>query len=359
MKADGRREAISISEPEGSGAQDSDPADVLAGEDATSLKLYIRGERLILSDFMPILEDCGLRVLAVSPFEVAATRVASWPSSICSAVQDQKGNPLSLKGSGSLLARTILEGRAGQATNDSLNGLVLQAGLSWRQVEVLRTYASYAFQIHAVPSRSSLKGALGRYPWIARILFNIFDRRFNPEFAADPENRDRILALKEEFLSGLSEVADLVDDRALRRLFRSDLLDCADQLLSHWRRVPDSPLGWRPLHLPEIRGEGDGDHRAFPVPLRGLGSVAEDGGRAPSRSPRCPRGDPSLGSTGRLQDRSPGTGYDPDGQERRDRARGVEGGVRDLPSVRRAGGHGGGGEGAIPDLYARPAGSHR
>ena len=40
---------------------------------ATELKLMLRNERLILSDFLPILEDAGLRVLAMKPYEVGPT----------------------------------------------------------------------------------------------------------------------------------------------------------------------------------------------------------------------------------------------------------------------------------------------
>jgi hypothetical protein len=38
-------------------------------EPVTRLKVYLRDERLVLSDFMPILENAGLRVIAMSPFE--------------------------------------------------------------------------------------------------------------------------------------------------------------------------------------------------------------------------------------------------------------------------------------------------
>ena len=107
----------------------------------TELKVYVRGERLILSDFMPILENSGLRVIAVSPF--AGHRGRRGRASPCtpSPVQDGAGKPVDIEGRGELLAETILAVRAGDAINDALNKLVLGAGLHWREVEVLRAYA--------------------------------------------------------------------------------------------------------------------------------------------------------------------------------------------------------------------------
>jgi glutamate dehydrogenase len=210
MRADDRPVAISFGEEE-------EAEDDAGDEGITSLKLYLRGERLVLSDFMPILEHCGLRVVAVSPFEVR--EVGGERTLIyVFAVQDGDGQPLQVEGRGRRVANAILQARAGQATSDRLNALVLSAGLSWRQVEVLRAYASYAFQVKVVPSRLSLARALNRYPQLARLLFDLFDRRLNPEHAIDAEHEGSLKELGESFAAGLADVTDLVDDRALRML---------------------------------------------------------------------------------------------------------------------------------------------
>ena len=140
----------------------------------TQLKLYLRGERLILSDFMPILENVGLRVIAVTPYEI---RGAKAPAAVIYSfsVQDSTASPLDVDDQGSLLADAILAVRRGDVTNDALNALVLLAGLSWREVDVLRAYAAYAFQIGLVPSRLSLPTALLSNSSIARVLFDIFE----------------------------------------------------------------------------------------------------------------------------------------------------------------------------------------
>ena len=64
LRAEGRTVAITLREPQGR-AREEGPAGV------TLLKLYLAGERLVLSDFMPILDHAGLRVVEVTPFAVA------------------------------------------------------------------------------------------------------------------------------------------------------------------------------------------------------------------------------------------------------------------------------------------------
>ncbi len=212
MQAEGRQVSIAFSNRDGAPAASGEAR-------VTELKLYLRGERLVLSDFMPILENCGLRVIAVNPFEVQGGGV---PRAIIYtfAVQDSHGEPLEIESRGSLLGQAILAVRAGDASNDSLNGLVLETGLHWREVEVLRAYSAYAFQLGAVPSRLTLPSALVKHAPIARILFDLFRARFDPDASDSVE--DRLQASEDVrlvFQSALANVTLLSDDRALRRMW--------------------------------------------------------------------------------------------------------------------------------------------
>jgi glutamate dehydrogenase len=188
------------------------------GEPVTELKLHLRGPRLVLSDFMPILESCGMRVIAVNPFDVAGPDVGS-AIIYTFAVQDGSGQPLDVEAVGSRLARALLVARDGDATIDSLNALVIKAGLSWREVDLLRAYAGYAFQAEAVPSRISIPAALVKYPAIASLLIRWFALRFDPANGLSHEDRRVASAkLERELNSRLADVDLLADDRALRRL---------------------------------------------------------------------------------------------------------------------------------------------
>lgn len=188
------------------------------GEPVTELKLRLRGSRLVLSDFMPILESCGLRVVAVNPFDVQGPEVE--PAIIYTfAVQDAGGAPLDVESVGSRLGQALLVARRGDATIDSLNALVIEAGLNWRQVDLLRTYAGYAFQVGAVPSRISIPASLVKYPEIARLFMRWFEVRFDPANGLSVEERRKAEApIEAEFNDALTGVSLLADDRALRRL---------------------------------------------------------------------------------------------------------------------------------------------
>ncbi|MFQ5536135.1 MAG: NAD-glutamate dehydrogenase [Gemmatimonadota bacterium] len=238
MQADGRKISISLANRDRSAA-------ALGAVDVTELKVFLQDEELVLSDFMPILENAGLRVIAVNPFEIGGEdgRFALYVF----AVQDGEGRPLDVEGRGALLAETILMVRCGDAINDTMNRLVLTAGLHWREVDVLRAYVGYAFQIGAVPSRLSLPSALVRYPGLARELFELFETRFDPEAHATVE--ERLAAGKDicdAFHGSLESVSSLADDRALRRLEELILATQRTNFYRHGGRTPSFRSGGVP-----------------------------------------------------------------------------------------------------------------
>ncbi|MDX1493023.1 MAG: NAD-glutamate dehydrogenase, partial [Longimicrobiales bacterium] len=211
MSDEDRTVSVRLTNPEG------EPA-VAGVEEVTELKLFLRGERLVLSTFMPILEDAGLRVLAMKPYEVGGNGEPE-ASIYVFAVQTQEEERLDVDDRGALLSEAILAARAGDAVSDELNALVVSAGLHWREVDVLRGYAGYAFQVGAVPSRKALPSALVQYPGIARELFDLFRSKFDPSADESLEARQATVRdIREVFHASLGGVALLADDRALRVL---------------------------------------------------------------------------------------------------------------------------------------------
>ena len=185
----------------------------LPGESAPAgcsvLKLYLRGERLVLSDFMPILEDARMRVVEVDTF---ALRGAGERGFIIYsfAVQTREGTPIP-DDLAPLLAESLLAVRAGDAVEDPFNGLTLAAGLRWREADLLRAYSEYAFQVGAIPSRIAVSRALAAYPAVTRLLIELFHARFGGQGGDQAEVRGRLMA-------EIEKVTALPDDRALRRL---------------------------------------------------------------------------------------------------------------------------------------------
>jgi glutamate dehydrogenase len=222
-------------------------ASVAGVDGATELKLFLHGEQLVLSDFLPILDNLGLRVIAMKPYEVSD--VDSPRATIyVFAVQDREGRRLDIEARGGLLSETLLAARAGDVVSDALNALVLEAGLHWREVDVLRALAAYAFQAGLVPSRAALPGALVKYPGIAREIFDLFATKFDPATRATNEERLAAVAdIRAAFQASLKGVSLLADDRALRRL---EQLVCAVVRTNYYMRgarVPTSRSGGVPF----------------------------------------------------------------------------------------------------------------
>jgi len=238
MRREDRAVALDVRSPRGRGrAEDF--------RSVTMLKLFLRDERLILSEFMPILENLGLRVIEVTPFHVHGAGLPHFMV-YSFAVQGPDGGPVSLHRAPTLV-ETVLAVRSDEATNDALNALVVTTGLRWREIDVLRTYANYVFQIGAVPTRLSITRALTRNPDVARLLFELFRVRFDPELKAtarksdgqatdrgdgarpqsafgDPHSNgigrdDAMDALRGALGGAMQGVSALADDRALRRLW--------------------------------------------------------------------------------------------------------------------------------------------
>ena len=72
-----------------------------------------------------------------------------------------------------------------RATDDPLNGLILLGGLSWQQVEVLRTVRNHILQIRPHYNGETVNGVLLRNSPAAVALYRYFKARFDPRITGD------------------------------------------------------------------------------------------------------------------------------------------------------------------------------
>ncbi len=103
-----------------------------------------------------------------------------------------------------------------RATDDPLNGLVLLEGLTWRDVEVLRTVRNHLLQVRPVYNAETINGVMLRNSKVAAALYREFAARFDPAFqgrreAAMEESTKQVRA-------ALKAVGSLFDDEILRAL---------------------------------------------------------------------------------------------------------------------------------------------
>ncbi len=184
------------------------------------LKLYVVGTVLPLSVSLPIFENLGFRVIAEDSYPLA------WPDKREGMVLDFVMDPddrgtFDLDELKQPLEDAFHAVVRGQSESDGFNRLVVAAGLSWRQVAVLRTIAKYLRQAGIQFSQDYMEQALARNPDIGKLLVELFLARSDPDAT---ERGAKIKSTEERINRALNDVPSLDDDRIIRR-FRN-VVDC-------------------------------------------------------------------------------------------------------------------------------------
>jgi glutamate dehydrogenase len=205
--------------------------------------------QLALSDVMPTLTNMGVTVLDEHPYQLQLTdgrrasierfglRSALGTTAELAEVHDEFEDAF-----GAVIR--------GEAENDAFNALVLAAGLTWREIVMLRAYGRYLRQVGTHFSQDYLAATLAEHPAITRSLVGLFTLRFDPDHAEPGD------AVSAQIRAQLDEVTSLDHDRILRsylHLVEATLrtnwyqLDADQHLPYHFvikldpRRVPDLP----------------------------------------------------------------------------------------------------------------------
>ncbi|GAB3112379.1 NAD-glutamate dehydrogenase [Janibacter alkaliphilus] len=174
-----------------------------------------------LTDVMPVFRDLGVDVIDEEPYLLRRTDGVEVGIYDFSLRVDDPGlwEQYSHEQLRELVESTLTAVWRGQAESDGLNALVIRAGLSWREVALVRALVAYLRQTGVTWGTRSLISALVENHGIARDLVALFEARFDPETGgtgparatAEQEVLDRIEA-------ALEEVASLDHDRILRAL---------------------------------------------------------------------------------------------------------------------------------------------
>ncbi len=171
------------------------------------LKLFSAGG-MLLSDVLPTLEHLGAKVADERPYEItAADRNPTW-------IYDfgLQADPANTERVRDLLHDAFLGVWRGELEDDGLNGLVLGATLTGRQVSIIRAVAKYLRQAGIGFSDAYMQRTLTGHPDIARLVVELFNARLDPD-NAESELAERIATEIEE---ALDAVPSLDEDRILR-----------------------------------------------------------------------------------------------------------------------------------------------
>ena len=180
-------------------------------------KLYHYVEPLPLADQIPVIENLGLRVIGEHPYIVyKSTGEKIW---IHDFLLSYKGDFAdSLQKVEPIFKDAFTKIWVGEAENDPFNLLVPAAGMDWRQVAMLRSYARYLKQIRVGFSQTYIAETLCNNIDIARMLVEMFEVRFNPDLALSKTQRQaRLQQIQQSILEGLDQVSVLSEDKIIRR----------------------------------------------------------------------------------------------------------------------------------------------
>ena len=180
------------------------------------LKLYHYTEPLPLADQIPIIENLGLRVLGEYPYLInSSSGETIWIHDFQLSF-DSRIN-IDLQKVGPTFQEAFEKIWFGDAENDRFNRLVLSAGLSWRQVAMLRAYSRYMKQVRVGFSQSYIAETLCNNIEIARLLVELFEVRFNPNL--DLSQTQRLAhqqQTQQKILHALDQVEVLSEDKLIR-----------------------------------------------------------------------------------------------------------------------------------------------
>nr|MBA2326148.1 NAD-glutamate dehydrogenase [Actinomycetota bacterium] len=236
-------------------------------------RVYRRGLPAALSELLPLLDHLGLQALDEQPYTFRAGDERVFLYDI--GVRVPAGVELDERRRGEL-QQAFGDLVAGDVESDGFNRLVLQAGVTAREVSIVRAYGKYLRQIGFAFSQQYIEDTLGRHPSLVADLVALFHARFDPAVT----DRDARQAVLEERLAAALDAIPSLDDDRICRIFLT--LIRATVRTNHYRArraisfkldpaaIPELPLP-RPRHEIWVCGP-----RVEGVHLRG-GSIARGG----------------------------------------------------------------------------------
>ncbi len=188
--------------------------DNAADQTRLRFKIYATGDPVPLSDILPMLENMGLRVIGEVPYEIQPAGGATiWSHDFSMMTED--GSAVDVAPVRDAFHDAFGRVWRAQMEDDGFNKLVLQSGLTARQVIVLRAYCKYLRQARIPFSQEYMEETLARNPKITALLVELFEQRFDPALTKTSAKKSK--GVTDKISALLDAVANLDEDRIIRR----------------------------------------------------------------------------------------------------------------------------------------------
>jgi len=184
------------------------------------LRLYLR-RNVYLSMVLPVLDNFGLQVMEQAAFPVTTPEGSTLHiQTFHVAGVDREGHPLLARKAEFLEALDVVFGQ--HVGNDPLNRLVIEAGLGWQDVDLLRAYLHYLHQLGVSTTTVFAANTLRQHPAITRLLVEHHRLRFDPDSGDDLDSRsEKAVAIEKEIDTALAGVPSSAQDHFLRMLLNA------------------------------------------------------------------------------------------------------------------------------------------
>ncbi|MGY0217676.1 NAD-glutamate dehydrogenase [Endozoicomonadaceae bacterium StTr2] len=171
------------------------------------------GEPLALSRMMPILDQMQVQVQNARPYTIRRRGgIHAWGVDFSILLAD--GQTLDSEEVRQQFQEVFIRTWRGELENDGFNALAVNAGLRWREVNLLRALSKYLLQLQVPFSQAYMQQVLNDNPAITRNLVTLFETRFDPALEGDREAAIEGVSNTIEAL--LEKVENLDNDRILR-----------------------------------------------------------------------------------------------------------------------------------------------
>ena len=175
-------------------------------------RVYHVGTAIPIADLLPLLDHLGFRAVDERAFRFQFGARSVWLHDVGVQIPDDVDLTPAAQAE---VQRAFVAEFNNTVEVDGLNRLVLRAGLTARQVELLRAYSRYLRQIGFPFSQQYIETTLVRHAVIATQLVQLFTARFTPD-SGDRSAEANVA--RSGIVEALDAVPSLDDDRTLRAL---------------------------------------------------------------------------------------------------------------------------------------------
>ena len=169
-----------------------------------------------LSDVLPLFEHMGFKVIDESPNDVVFGKDGNRKVMIHDfGLASKDGSDVDPDSIGDNFQDAFRRVWLGESESDGFNALVPFAGMTWREVVILRAYSKYLRQAGIAFSQAYMEQTLANNGALAQLIVDLFMTLFDPAQAKGREAS--VKRIKGRLARGLDAVVSADEDRILRR----------------------------------------------------------------------------------------------------------------------------------------------